>query len=1190
MKNLLIKITLITVLVVACNTASAAFSDSTNTLALWHCDATNWAGTEETTPDDNSSGRAAKDLQINAANAATLMPGSPYGGSYLAFDGTDRATANGVLDPAPADHLRIDVSFRANSFPAAGIYKSLVWTYPVKVYLYNGANVMILTYDAAGNPHFLGSTKTINADTWYSVNVVVSDGTVEVIVGNDAEGYETNSGSSGTGLLDASSASHVTVGWDPFDESRDVDADLDEIRISSVTPAPPPENLTACIKDDNGSPTMFINDKPVAPMMFYGYAWDLPGNPNCEFAKQAELAKNAGIHLYTFPINFQGIFGDGITYWDTVDSIFTAVTNLDNEAMMIPRFYIYPSQWYMTANPDIHMEFSDGSKSRICLASEKWRTYMQARVGDFVAHCEEKFGNNIIGYHLTLMETGEWFYERSWESVFSGYSENMRLGFANWVTNKYHTEAALKTAWNDSGVTFTTITLPTTSERSNSSSAFFRDPATEMKVIDFYEYKNLLVPETIDIMAKAVKDVTSSNKLVVTFYGYVFELSGVPKGPQITGHLATKKLLESPYIDIIAAPISYGNRRPGGISAFMSAADSVRTAGKLWFNEDDTRTYLSSSPHFLYPTLQQTQWAHDNSFARILSRRMGCWYMDLFNEGWLNSTGLWQNISKLQSIYEGQLGVKSPWNPEVAVIIDERSTYYLACNNNLTSPLYSVLRTRLYRMGVPFNIYLLEDVLDGTVTLPKVNIFLGAWYLTSSERVTLHTALSGKAAIWFHGAGYINETGAETTNITDLTGFSLVEESGPAQITCVANSPWNDGLTGTSFKPALFVNGSANVFETMVQNISYDIRWAIDDGSAISLGTYNNGHTGLAVMDYSGFKSFYCGIAGIPSKFLRNVCKNMGVHVYVDDDYAMDTDGKFFSINSPKVESQAIVLSNNNYLTCMNLGTIKTSSGGIVNDNFSSIGETRTCWIGTNSIGGFADNAINKGLWHCDNSYSPASLISDDDNSSGRTAVNPVLNEEHIYTHVTAPMLIPNSPKGGNYFRFDGIDDNMIAQSAWTDESNTFSGNVSMRWLDLPPVSDNVDGILVSQPWRLYLQNAGSGNGKLLFRVMNAAATGYTELESAVTLSSNMWYDINFEVFNNAVTLIVNGDSASTPLIGGMLNISSDVVAGCDAASAHYFKGDLDEVRFGAVIPEPMGIWIMTVLGALFNKRNTLLR
>lgn len=146
-------------------------------------------------------------------------------------------------------------------------------------------------------------------------------------------------------------------------------------------------------------------------------------------------------------------------------------------------------------------------------------------------------------------------------------------------------------------------------------------------MIDFYEYKNYLVPETIDFMAEAIKNVTSSNKLVVTFYGYTFELSGVPKGPQITGHLAMKKLTKSPYIDIMSSPISYVNRRPGGISAFMCAADSVRKAGKMWFNEDDIKTYLDTSGNNVgngyYPTLTATKAAHANAFAKIFTRRMG---------------------------------------------------------------------------------------------------------------------------------------------------------------------------------------------------------------------------------------------------------------------------------------------------------------------------------------------------------------------------------------------------------------------------------------------------------------------------------------------------------------------------------------------------------------------------------------
>ncbi|RLD11262.1 MAG: hypothetical protein DRI44_03975 [Chlamydiae bacterium] len=939
-------------------------------------------------------------------------------------------------------------------------------------------------------------------------------------------------------------------------------------------------NTVAKVEDYNGSPTLFINGKPTVPMMFYGYAEDLTSDPNCKFVQQAKYMTNANMHIYTFPISFNIMFDKNYTWWYVLDDVVNAVTNFDCNAMVIPRIYLYPKQWYIDENPDIKMEFSDGLTDRICLASEKWRNYIKGKLREFVQHCESKFGNNVIGYHLTLMETGEWFYERSWDNVFSGYSENMRLGFSNWAQNKYGTETALRNAWNDGSVTFSTITLPITSERSNSASDFFRNPTTEMKTIDFYQYKNELVPETIDLMAAEVKSVTSGNKLVATFYGYTFELTAVPKGPAVTGHLALKKLLQSPNIDIIAGPTSYVNRRGGGIDAFMSPVDSIRKAGKMWFNENDNKTYLDTSSDYEidgnYPTLALTQNAHANNFAHILCRRMGTWYMDLHNRGWLNSSEIWQNISKLHSIYKGQLGEKSPWNPEVAVIVDERSPYYLACNDDFLEPLCYSLRTRLYRMGVPFNIYLLSDVLDGTVTLPKVNIFLGANYLTTSERSTLHSALSGKAAIWFHGAGYFNENGAATENIEDLTGFDMTQFNNvSARINVVSASsanPWNNGIGGTSFKPSIVDRGNSSIYETKDQNITYDIYWGVaGPGNAVQIGTYyGKVYTGLAVMDYLGFKSFYCGIAGIPTKFLRNVCKNMGVHVYVDDDYVIDSDSEFLSVYSPKNETQSIVLSNNFYLTDMNTGGLDPTVGGVFNQSFS-VGSIKTSWIGKNSIGGFADKTINKGLWHCDNSYVPGGywVASDDDHSSGRSYTWPLLNYKRLHTHASAPSLIPNSPKGGNCFKFDGKNDNITAVSGWVNDSNSFSGNVSLKWTDLPSLNDNYAAILVSRPWKLYLKNNGWGKGNLLFRVLNSAGTAYTDVQSSVDLHSNKWYDVNFKVYDNIASITINNQTDAVELNNGMSTSSSDVYAGSDLNSTHYFKGEMDEIMFGAAISGP---------------------
>ncbi len=239
MKNLIIKLTLIATLVVVCNSASAVFVDNPNTLALWHCDSTNWDGTLELTPDDNSSGRTAKDMQINVTNAAVMMPGSPYGGSYLSFGGADRALGLDVLS-THTDIMQVDLAFRASSLPAAGAYNVIVYPHALEVLLWDGGHLRVIAFDAAANPYYLQSSKAINVDTWYTVSAVASNGYVQVTVGNDGEGYETDGMAMGAGLYEG--LHDVPIGYHPFAAADDTawtfKGDLDEVRISLPIPEP----------------------------------------------------------------------------------------------------------------------------------------------------------------------------------------------------------------------------------------------------------------------------------------------------------------------------------------------------------------------------------------------------------------------------------------------------------------------------------------------------------------------------------------------------------------------------------------------------------------------------------------------------------------------------------------------------------------------------------------------------------------------------------------------------------------------------------------------------------------------------------------------------------------------------------------------------------------------------------------
>ena len=727
--------------------------------------------------------------------------------------------------------------------------------------------------------------------------------------------------------------------------------------------------LTCKVNNHLGSPTLFINDKPAVPLIFYGEAEKMDSDSN--FLKQAKAAKKAGINIYSFRVPFiwktvgeKPVYSTlyavntNENYYAQLDKVINNVLKFDPDALIIPRFYLHPPIWWLDENPEEKMLFSDGKASRICIASTKWRSYVKNSLKEFIKHCEKKYGDNIIGYHPTILNTGECFYERSWENVFSGFEKPLEIGFANWISNKYLTVNNLSKAWQNNKITFENISLPTAKQRASSTDGFFRDPVKDKFIIDFFEYKNSLVADTIEFFAEIVKKETNRNKIYLTFYGYTFELGYIHNGIQITGHLKMKKILESENIDVICAPISYSNRRPGGLGAFMCAADSVRRAGKLWINEDDTRTYLCTDPQQKgygdLKTLQENLWVYNRHFARIFPRRMGTWYMDLFNKGWLDSTGIWNHISKLYKIYESQLNVTSSWNPEVAVIIDERSPYYLACNNKLTAPLYSGLRSQLYRMGTTFNIYLLSDVLDGSVKLPKVNIFLGTWYIEKNERSKLISALKGKVAVWFYAAGYMNENGSSKNNISKLTGFKFKDlHNKNSQIKFIKNNKWNNNLAGKTFGPVLYGGMDiTNVFQTYYQEIEggYKKQWAvIKKKGVIPLAVYNDNTIALAAAKYSGFVSVYCSITALPAQFFRNVLRNAGVHIYVDSDDMVEADNHFLAVGTYDKKTESINIEHDKYLFNILENKKLLPVNNVVKDNFHA-GETKLYWISANSI------------------------------------------------------------------------------------------------------------------------------------------------------------------------------------------------------------------------------------------------
>ena len=633
--------------------------------------------------------------------------------------------------------------------------------------------------------------------------------------------------------------------------------------------------------------------------LHHGPPWTKYPREGSVYKSQVRKAAAAGVHIHSFITHMGWPRAGKEPDFSRIRTAIEDTLEADPDALLLPRFGMSAPAWWQKQHPDHCLTFDDGQKEGECPASELWRRQALKKLRAYVRFCEKHYGDRIIGYHPCGQHTGEWFYQRSWKPQLSGFSPAMEAGFRRWLKEKYKTDAALAKAWNDPNASLKTATVPSAEERRSTAHGLFRDPRAERKVLDFYRYKQLAMEQPLEQMARVIKEETDREKLVVFFYGYFFAMSGIPRGPQISGHLAMQEMLDCPDVDILCSPISYFDRQPGGCGPFMTAVDSVRAAGKLWLNEDDTRTYLTpeDTGHGRAgraDTPTKTKWVHRRNFGNILPRRMATWYMDLGGVGWLDGRDIWDNVQKLRSHYQQSLERPAGFDPEVAVIVSERSPYAVANNNTLMRPQCYIIRRRLYRLGAPIRVHYLGDLVDGEVPPCKAYIFLNPFHLDEQARTAIEKATDGKTAVYFYGSGFLGER-ADDRLITELTGIPVKrQQSGKPRSSFVeGDSPLLKGMGQEPF-------GTQRALSPL---------WTVPDAPGITpLATGPDGKTLVAAKTQNDGLRVYVGTTDAPAGFLRNVLKESGVHLYVDSDDIVNASEHLLSITASETGTKYISL------------------------------------------------------------------------------------------------------------------------------------------------------------------------------------------------------------------------------------------------------------------------------------------
>jgi len=688
----------------------------------------------------------------------------------------------------------------------------------------------------------------------------------------------------------------VRVGWaDVLCRDR-TDGVIGTVTVKQQESKP----VVARIGPHNGAPTLFIDDQPDSAMVYMTY------HPDAKYFRQFG---EHGVHLYSFPSTcsrhtWQGFArqawlapGDNFDF-SQVDEQILRILESDPDAYVFPRVYVNSPDWWDELHPDQLVLYDDGegepklfheTENKPCpsWASDVWRKDTAFALTKYIQHIRSApYASRVIGYHVASGTTEEWMYWGANEGKYCDYSKPTLEAFRKWLRRKYETADRLRAAWGSDDMAFDTAEIPRYAKRVATEHGIFRDPVAARDVIDFQLFLSDLTAETINYFAHVVKKATNDEQLFGTFYGYVLQLFG--QRQQNAGHLAPRTVWQCPDIDFLTSPTSYAFRGLGdGYSHFMSLTDSVKLHGKMWFDENDIRTWLTGGPTGQWgktDTYEETLAMQQREFANVICNACGQWWFDM-GGGWYDDPRILEDIGQMKAVADQTVDWDRDPASQIAFIVDPQSLAYLKTDDQLSALSMLHQLPQLGRCGAPFAYYTLDDIPD--ILPQRLYIFANAWAITDEQRRMIERSVkcNEATALWLYAPGLVRSDRLDERGMTELTGIHLRYTEDPAPLQ-VALSDTDDAIldgleAGTTY-------GTQQSFAPVVY---------ADDPDAVVLGRLvGSDLPGLVVKRLPGWTSVYSAAPTLPTALLRNLAKAAGVHVFVESDDTVYANASLFSL------------------------------------------------------------------------------------------------------------------------------------------------------------------------------------------------------------------------------------------------------------------------------------------------------